>query len=187
MRAQGYNRVGVLRMNTEPVLKPLYSREDIAAAVEKLANEIRRDYLGKRLVIVGILKGSFMFIADLIRQLNIPVEVEFVVLSSYGEGTESSGNIRMVKGLSTDIKGRDVLVVEDIIDSGYTINFLLDYLRRHRPASFKLCVLLDKRERRKVPVVIDYRGFTVPNKFVVGYGIDWDEKFRYLPDIRYID
>jgi len=174
-------------MSTEPVPKLLYSRDEIAEAIKRLAGEIRRDYESKHPVIVGILKGSFMFIADLIRELGMPVEVEFVVLSSYGSGTESSGRIRMAKGLSTDIKGRHVLVVEDIIDSGYTIRFLLDYLRRQRPASFKLCVLLDKPERRKVPVAVDYRGFMVPNKFVVGYGIDWDEKFRYLPDIRYID
>jgi len=165
----------------------LYTREQIAEAVKRLAAEIRRDYQDKNPVIIGILKGSFMFIADLVRELAVPVEVEFVVLSSYGSGTESTGKIRMAKGVHTDIRGRHVLVVEDIIDSGHTINYLLNYLRQRRPASLKLCALLDKELRRKVPVIIDYRGFRVPNRFVVGYGIDYDEKYRYLPEIRYIE
>jgi len=174
-----------MTVEKEPVV--LYTREQVIEAVSRLASEIKRDYRGKNPVIIGILKGSFMFIADLIRELAMPVEVEFVVLSSYGSGTESSGKVRMAKGIHTDIKGRHVLVAEDIIDSGYTITYLLDYLRQRRPASLKLCVLLDKEPRRKVPVIIDYRGFRVPNKFVVGYGIDYDEKYRYLPDIRYIE
>ncbi len=174
-------------MTTEPELKILHTREEIAETVKRLASEIKRDYQGNKLLVVGILKGSFMFIADLIRQLDMPVEVEFVILSSYGSGTETSGKVRMSKGLHTDTRGRHVLVVEDIIDTGFTISFLLDYLRRHRPVSFKLCVLADKPSRRKVPVKIDYRGFTVTNKFIVGYGIDWDEKYRYLPDLCYIE
>jgi len=161
----------------------LFTRDEIEATVKKLAAEIRKDYQGKCPLLIGILKGSFVFMADLIRLLNFPLEVEFITLSSYGRGRESSGKIRLVKGLRSPIKGRDVLVIEDIVDTGLTISFLLDYLRKKKPASLKLCALTDKPSRRQIPVNIDYLGFTVPNKFIVGYGIDWDEKFRYLPDI----
>jgi len=133
--------------------------------------------------LIGVLKGSFMFMADLIRLLDFPLEVEFIRLSSYGGGRESSGKIKVVRGLHSEVKGRNVLVIEDIVDTGLTISFLLDYLRRKNPASLKLCTLTDKPSRRQTPVTIDYLGFTVPSKFVVGYGLDWDEKFRYLPDI----
>ena len=124
-----------------------------------------------------------MFMADLIRLLDFPLEVEFIRLSSYGSGWESSGKIKVVQGLRSSIKGRDVLIIEDIVDTGLTISFLLDYLRKRKPVSLKLCALTDKPSRRQAPVTIDYLGFTVPNKFIVGYGIDWDEQFRNLPDI----
>ena len=124
-----------------------------------------------------------MFMGGLIRQLYFRLEVEFVRLSSYGRCKESSSKIKLVQGLSSDVKGRDVLVVEDIVDSGLTTAFLLDYLRQKGPTSLKLCALTDKPSRRQVPVTIDYLGFTVPDKFIVGYGLDWDEKFRNLPDI----
>jgi len=113
--------------------------------------------------------------------------VDFIRLSSYGSGRESSGKIKVVRGLSTPVKGRDVLVIEDIVDTGLTVAFLLDYLRKKRPSSLKLCALTDKPSRRRVPLAIDYLGFTVPNKFLVGYGLDWDEKFRNLPDICVIE
>jgi hypoxanthine phosphoribosyltransferase len=170
-------------MAFHPQLKILISRDEIAKAVDKLACEIKRDYQGKQPLLIGILKGSFVFMADLIRQLDLPLELEFIRLSSYGAARESSGKVRLVQGLKTPIKGRDVLVVEDIVDTGITTSFLLDYLRKKKPASLKLCALTDKPSRHKVPVPIDYLGFTVPNKFIVGYGIDFDEKFRYLPDI----
>ena len=170
-----------------PQTKVLFTRDEIQRVVNRLALEIRSDYTGKRLLVVGILKGSFVFMADLIRQLALPVEVEFVRLSSYGAGKETSGEVRMVQGLEIAIEGRDVLVVEDIVDTGLSISLLLNYLREKRPASLKLCSLADKPSRRKVPVTIDYLGFTVPGKFIVGYGIDFDEKFRYLPDICFID
>lgn len=170
-----------------PNLVCFKSRQEIAETVRGLASEIRRDYAGKPLLVVGILKGSFIFIADLIRELGIPVEVEFVILSSYGHGTKSPGKVKMEKGLQTDIKGKHVLVVEDIVDSGHSINFIMDYLRGLRPLSYKLCVLADKPSRREIPVMIDYTGFTVPNNFIVGYGIDWDEQYRALPDICYIE
>ena len=170
-------------MVLQPQLKILINRDKIAEAVARLAGEIKRDYQGKQPLLIGILKGSFVFMADLIRRLDLPLEVEFIKLSSYGSARESSGKVRVVQGLQTRITGRDVLVVEDIVDTGITISFLLDYLRKKKPASLKLCALTDKPSRRKVPVSIDYLGFTVPDKFIVGYGIDCDEKFRNLPHI----
>ncbi|MFO7996166.1 MAG: hypoxanthine phosphoribosyltransferase [Dehalococcoidia bacterium] len=167
----------------QPQLKLIVTRDEIARAVERLAREIERDYQGKQPLVLGVLKGSFMFVADLIRQLDLPLELEFVKLSSYGATQESSGRVKLVQGLRTPIRGRDVLVVEDIVDTGITTRFLLDYLKKKRPASLKLCSLTDKPSRRRVPVCIDYLGFTLPNRFIVGYGIDCDEKFRNLPDI----
>jgi hypoxanthine phosphoribosyltransferase len=167
----------------QPQLKILISRDEIAKAVARLAREIKRDYQGKQPLLIGVLKGSFMFMADLIRRLDLPLEVEFIKLSSYGSARESSGKVKVVQGLKTHIKGRDVLVVEDIVDTGITTSFLLDYLKKKSPASLKLCALTDKPSRHKVPVSIGYLGFTVPNKFIVGYGLDCDERFRNLPDI----
>jgi len=165
----------------------LFSEDEIKQAVARLATEIRQDYQGKQPLLIGVLEGSFVFMADLIRQLELPVEVDFVKLSSYGAGKETSGKVKVVQGLKTPIKERDVLVVEDIVDTGLTLSFLLDYLRKKKPASLRLCALTDKPSRRQVPVTINYLGFTVPDKFIVGYGIDWNEKFRYLPDICFID
>jgi len=165
----------------------LITQDKIKQAVAKLASEVSRDYQGKQPLLIGILKGSFVFMADLIRELDLPVEVDFVKLSSYGAGTETSGKVKVVQGLNTKIKGRDVLVVEDIVDTGLTVSFLMDYLKKKRPASLRLCVLTDKPSRHQVPVNIDYLGFNVPNKFIVGYGIDWNEKFRHLQDICYLD
>jgi hypoxanthine phosphoribosyltransferase len=167
----------------QPQLEILISRDEIAKAVNRLAREIKRDYQGKQPLLIGVLKGSFVFMADLIRRLDLPLELDFVRLSSYGAARESSGNVRVVQRLKTPVKGRDVLVVEDIVDTGITTSFLLDYLRKRNPASLKLCALTDKPSRHKVPVSIDYLGFIVPDKFIVGYGIDFDEKFRYLPHI----
>ena len=161
----------------------LFSRNEIEATVKKLAAEIRKDYQDKCPLVIGILKGSCVFIADLVRLLDFPLEVEFVRLSSYGRGKESSGKIKVVQGLCSQVRGREVLVIEDIVDTGHTVAFLLDYLRKRKPASLKLCALADKPSRRRVPVTIDYLGFTVPDKFLVGYGLDCDEKFRNLPDI----
>jgi hypoxanthine phosphoribosyltransferase len=165
----------------------LITQDEIKQAVAKLASEISRDYQEKQPLLIGILKGSFVFMADLVRELDLPVEVDFVKLSSYGAGTETSGKVKVVQGLNTKIKGRDVLVVEDIVDTGLTVSFLMAYLKKKRPASLRLCVLTDKPSRHQVPVTIDYLGFNVPNKFIVGYGIDWNEKFRYLRDICYLD
>ena len=170
-------------MSSQSNPKILFSRQEIEATVRKLAAEIRKDYQGKSPLLVGILKGSFMFMADLIRLLDFPLEVDFIRLSSYGRGRESSGKVKVVQDLSSQVRGREVLVIEDIVDTGITISFLLDYLRKKKPASLRLCALTDKPSRRRVPVTIDYLGFTVPDKFLVGYGLDWDEKFRNLPDI----
>ena len=172
-------------MSTGIERKPtvLISQAQVREAVRKLAAQIRQDYKGEQLVLVGILKGSFVFMADLVRELKIPVQVDFVKLSSYGCGTESSGEIKLRQRLGTRIRGANVVIVEDIIDTGLTVNFLLDYLKKKGPRSVKVCALLDKPARRKIEVPVDYLGYTVPNKFVVGYGLDFDEKFRNLPFI----
>ncbi len=174
-------------MSSQPDPRILFSRQEIEATVRKLAAEIRQNYQGKNPLLIGILKGSFMFMADLIRLLDFPLEVEFIRLSSYGRGKESLGKVKVVQGLRSQVRGREVLVIEDIVDTGLTIAFLLDYLRKKRPASLKLCALTDKPSRRQTPVTIDYLGFTVPDKFLVGYGLDWDEKFRNLPDICFVE
>ncbi|MFC1932021.1 hypoxanthine phosphoribosyltransferase [Chloroflexota bacterium] len=170
-------------MSSQPKYQILFGKQEIEATVGRLAAEIRKDYQDKCPLVIGILKGSFVFMADLVRLLNFPLEVEFVRLSSYGRGKESSGKIKVVQGLHSQVRGREVLVIEDIVDTGLTVAFLLNYLRRKKPASLKLCALTDKPSRRQIPVTIDYLGFTVPDKFLVGYGLDWDEKFRNLPDI----
>ena len=165
----------------------LISRHDIRKTVERLATEINIDYYGKNPLLIGALKGAFIFLADLVRFLDISVELEFIQVSSYGSNTESSGNIELIRGLQTSVKGRDVLVIEDIIDSGHSLAFILDYLKKYEPLSLKLCTLLNKASRRKIEVPIDYVGLTVPDCFLVGYGLDWDEKYRCLPDICIIE
>ncbi len=174
-------------MRPQNQLHILFSRREIAATVSRLASEIRQDYHEKYPLLIGILKGSFMFLADLIRHLDFPLEVDFIGLASYGKGTQTSGKIKVVQRLQSPIEGREVLVIEDIVDTGLTTAFCLDYLRREKPASLKLCALTDKPSRRQVPVTIDYLGFTVPNKFLVGYGLDLNQKFRNLPDICFIE
>ena len=164
-------------------IEVLISEHEIKEKVTELAAILKEEYQDKHPLIIGILKGSFVFMADLIRSMGIPVEIDFVQLSSYGAAKESSGQIKVGHRLKTPIKGRDVLVVEDIVDTGLTIRFLLDYLKRKRPASLKLCALFDKPSRRVVDVPIDYLGFTIPDAFVVGYGLDWNERFRYLRDL----
>jgi hypoxanthine phosphoribosyltransferase len=161
----------------------LIPREEVASIVARLAGKVSRDYRDKNPLLVGILKGSFVFLADLVRRLDFPLEVDFVRLSSYGSATESSGRIRVEQGLRSKVRSRHVLVVEDIVDTGATVAFLLDYLQKKKPASLKLCALLDKPSRRRAQVTIDYLGMAVPDKFIVGYGIDYAEKFRNLPDI----
>jgi len=168
---------------TQANLSVLISRGEIARRVGELAAQISKDYQDRPLVLVGVLKGAFVFLSDLARAMDTPVEMDFVRLASYGHDTNSSGKVRVLQRLHSSVKGKDVLIVEDIVDTGLTTSWLVDYLKKKGPASVKLCALLDKVERRKVSVAVDYRGFVVPNKFVVGYGTDWDEKFRHLPDI----
>jgi hypoxanthine phosphoribosyltransferase len=170
-------------MVSQPELKILISRDEIAQTVDRLAYEIERDYRNKRPLLIGVLKGSFVFMADLIRRLDLPLELDFVRLSSYGADCKSSGKVRIVHGIKTSLKGRDVLVVEDIVDTGTTTYFLLEYLKRKKPTSLRLCALTDKPSRRRVPVPVRYVGFTVPDKFLVGYGLDRDQRFRNLPHI----
>ncbi len=165
----------------------LFTSAEIASTVERLAAEISRDYRDDNPLFIGILKGSFVFMADLVRRLDFPLELDFIRLSSYGSGRETSGAVRVVQGLRSTVKGRHVLVVEDIVDTGITVAFLLDYLKKKRPASLRLCTLLDKPSRRRVPIEIDCLGNTVPDKFIVGYGIDYDEKYRNLPDIYFLE
>jgi hypoxanthine phosphoribosyltransferase len=165
-------------------LKILISRKEIAEAVNRLARQIERDYQGKQPLFIGVLKGSFVFMADLVRQIDLPLELDFVRLASYGADKESSGTVKVVQWPQMPISNRDVLVVEDIVDTGVTTSFLLDYLKKKKPASLKLCALTDKPSRRRVTVPIDYLGLTVPNKFIVGYGLDCDERCRNLPDIH---
>lgn len=161
----------------------LFSREIIQRRVGELAAQISRDYQGRELLVVGILKGAFIFMADLVRALDVPSSVDFVRLASYGEGQVSSGTVRLTKDLESQVAGRELLVVEDILDTGLTLSRLTEILRERNPASLKVCVFLDKRERRTVPFSADYVGFTIPDAFVVGYGLDLDEKYRYLPDV----
>ncbi len=170
-------------MSFQPKLHILLTKQKIEEAVNKLAAEVSNDYQTKHPLLIGVLKGSFIFMADLIRRLDFPLEVDFIGVSSYGQNRQSSGRIKVVQGLRSEVRDKDILIIEDIVDTGLTTAFLLDYLRKKGPASLKLCVLTDKPSRRQVPITIDYLGFTLPDKFIVGYGLDWDEKFRNLPDI----
>ena len=161
----------------------LFSRERIGNRVVELAGQISRDYEGRELLLVGILKGAFIFMADLIRGISVPCQVDFVRLASYGGGSQSSGEVRITKDLETPIEGRDVLIVEDIVDTGLTLSCLVKVLRERGPASLRVCAFLDKKERRQVPFEADYVGFSIPDAFVVGYGLDYNENFRFLPDV----
>lgn len=167
-------------------LRVLLGRHQIEAKIGELAAAIERDYRDKNPLLIGVLKGSFIFLADLVRALNLPLEIEFVRLSSY-VGRDTSGRVEVVQDVRTPIEGRHVLVVEDIVDTGLSLNFLLEHFRRRNPASLKLCALLDKPSHRRVPLSIDYLGFTIPDRFVVGYGLDYDERFRHLPNICYLE
>jgi hypoxanthine phosphoribosyltransferase len=170
-------------MNTKTELKVLVGRRKIAAIVKRLAEEIRHDYEGQNPLVVGILKGSFVFLADLVRAVDMPLQVDFVKLTSYGNAQKSSGRVTVLLDLNCQLEGRHVLVVEDIVDSGLTTSFICDYLRQKGSASVKLCTFSSKPSRRQVDIKIDYLGLEVPDKFLVGYGLDCAEKYRYLPDL----
>ena len=167
--------------------KPIITQADMHNRIRELGSRISEDYEGKALTLVGVLKGAFAFYADLVRAIHLPLIVDFLVVSSYGAKSKTSGRVKIISDLTTDIKGRDVLLIEDIVDSGMTLNFLKKKLMARHPQSLKVCALLDKPERRKADVVLDYVGFAIPNKYVVGYGLDYQNKYRNLPYIAVLD
>ena len=168
-------------MSAQP--KVLISRRKIQKRVKELGREISQDFQGEKLVLVGVLKGAFVFLADLLREITVPVEVDFIQVASYGASKTSSGVIKIKKDMDLPVVGKQVLLIEDIIDYGYTLDYLLKFLKVKKPKSIRVCALLDKPSRRKVEVPIAYKGFTVPNKFVVGYGLDFAEKLRNLDEV----
>ncbi|WP_092924053.1 hypoxanthine phosphoribosyltransferase [Romboutsia hominis] len=165
------------------ITEVLLTEEQIAKKVEEIAKQIEKDFKGEELLVVGILKGASVFVSDLIRKIDLDVNIDFMSVSSYGKSTESSGVVKILKDLDVNIEGKNVLVVEDIIDSGLTLSKLVDVLETRNPKTLKLCTLLDKPERRKANIPVDYVGFTIEDNFIVGYGIDWAEKYRNLPYI----
>lgn len=167
----------------EDVLKVLLSEEKIAAKVKELGETISRDYKGKSLMLVTVLKGAVVFLADLMRTIDIHAEIDFMVVSSYGAGVKSSGVVKIIKDLDVPLEGKDILIVEDILDSGLTLSYIKELLTGRSPSSIKIVTLLDKPTRRKVNLTADYIGFDVPDEFVIGYGLDFDEKYRNLPYI----
>ena len=170
-------------MMQDDILKVLISEEQLQSRVRELGRQISADYAGKAPLFISILRGSYIFMADLTRQVDTFCGVDFMSVSSYGSGTSSSGQVRIVKDLADSIEGRDIIVVEDILDSGNTLHYLFQILQARHPASIKLAVLLDQPSRRTKPIVADYVGFEVPDAFVVGYGLDYDERYRNLPYI----
>jgi hypoxanthine phosphoribosyltransferase len=165
----------------------LIEEETLAARVAELGAEVSADYHGRDLLLIGVLKGAVFFMADLMRHLTVPCEVDFMAISSYGDATDSSGIVRILKDLDINIEGRDVLVVEDIIDSGLTLSYLIRNLESREPASLEVCALLTKPSRREIDVPVRYVGFEIPNKFVVGYGLDFAERYRNLPYVGVLD
>ncbi|HMM22186.1 MAG TPA: hypoxanthine phosphoribosyltransferase [Selenomonadales bacterium] len=167
----------------EDIKEVLVSTEAIATRVKELGEAISADYAGKDILMIGVLRGAVIFMADLARAISRPVALDFIAVSSYGASTHSSGVVRILKDLDEDVEGKHLLIVEDIIDSGLTLKYLVENLKSRKPASIKICTLLSKPSRRKVDVPVDYNGFTIPDQFVVGYGLDYAEKYRNLPFI----
>ncbi len=165
----------------EDVERVLISAEELDAKVSELAERISRDYAGKTVLVITLLKGGVMFAVDLMRKLTVPVEIDFMSVSSYGASSKSSGIVKVEKDLDNSIKGKDVLLVEDIIDSGLTLNYVRELLLGREPASLRICTILDKPSRRKTEVKVDYTGFEIPDEFVIGYGLDYAQKHRNLP------
>lgn len=163
------------------VKEVLYSENDLALRVKELAEAIQSDYQDKELLVIGVLKGANIFMGDLIRKINLPIQIDFIAASSYGTSTESSGVVKIVKDLDYSIEGKHVLIVEDIIDSGLTLKYLEENFMSRKPASLEICTLLDKPERRKANISVKYVGYEIPDEFIVGYGIDYAEKYRNLP------
>jgi len=165
----------------QDVERVLYTEEELKQRVMELAAQIEKDYDGKEVVLASVLRGSYIFMADLTRAIDLPMTVDFMVVSSYGSGTSSSGQVEIRKDLSDSIEGKDLLIVEDILDSGNTLYYLMDVLQVRKPASIQICTLMDKPDRRAKPITARYTGFTIPDAFVVGYGLDYNEKYRNLP------
>lgn len=165
----------------DDIKEVLVSEEQLKAKIAELGAQISKDYEGKNLVLVSILKGSVVFMADLMRAVSIPCSIDFMVVSSYGSSTVTSGLVKIIKDLDDDLSGKDVLIVEDILDTGVTLSNLVPMLKLRNPSSVKICTILDKPSRRKADIQPDYEGFQVPDEFVVGYGLDYDEKYRNLP------
>jgi len=165
----------------EDIKSILISEEEIAKRVKELGKQLAEDYKGKELLVVGILKGCMLFLSDLVRTIDLPLTLDFMVVSSYGATTKSSGVVRIVKDLEREIEGKDVLIVEDIVDTGLTLSYLVENFKARNPKSVKVCSLLDKPDRRKAQVEIQYIGFKIPDEFVVGYGLDYGENYRNLP------
>ncbi len=161
----------------------LVTDEEIELKVKELGEQINKDYEGRNLMLVGILKGAVIFMSDLARSIEMPVEMDFMAVSSYGDSSTSTGVVRLLKDLDSSIEGKDILIVEDIIDTGLTLSYLIDNLNKRGAESVKVCTLLDKPDRRKIEVPVAYRGFVIPDEFVVGYGIDYAQKYRNLPYI----
>jgi hypoxanthine phosphoribosyltransferase len=169
------------------VSEVLIDEDVLQRRIAELGSEISSDYAGRDLLLVGVLKGAVFFLADLMRQLTVPCEIDFMAISSYGASTDSSGVVRILKDLDINIEGRHVLVVEDIIDSGLTLSYLMRNLEAREPASLEVCALLTKPERREIDVPVRYTGFEIPNRFVIGYGLDFDERYRNLPYVAVFD
>ena len=167
--------------------RPIVTQEEMRARIRELGKQITTDYTGKDLVLVGVLKGAYAFYADLARAIRIPMRVDFLMATSHGEGTKTSGKVKVVTELTEDIRGKEVLLVEDIVDSGLTLQYLIKTLAKKKPRSIKVCALLSKPERRTIDVSIDYVGFKIPNKYVVGYGLDYQQKYRNLPYLAVLD
>jgi len=165
----------------------LVQRDELAHRVRELGAEISADYEGRDLLLVGVLKGAFLFLSDLMRVLTVPCEVDFMAVASYGDSTSTSGVVRILKDLDAPIQGREVLIVEDIVDSGLTLSYLLRMLQAREPKSVEVCALLTKPERRKVDLPIRYTGFEIPDRFAIGYGLDHDERFRELPYVAVLE
>ena len=170
-----------IRQLRDDIEKVLVTEEEIRQKVAELGEQITRDYRGKNLLMVSVLKGSVIFMADLMRAVDLPCTIDFMCVSSYGSGTSSSGVVKIIKDLDGDLSGKDVLIVEDILDTGVTLSNLVPMLKMRNPNSVKICTILDKPSRRKANIQPDYEGFQVPDEFVVGYGLDYDEKYRNLP------
>jgi len=167
--------------------RPIVTQEDMRRRIEELGRQIASDYAGKELILVGILKGAFAFYADLARAIRAPLRVDFLIVASYGSKAKTSGKVKMATDLTEDIKGRDVLLVEDIVDSGLTVQYLVKTLSKRKPRSIKVCALLSKPERRHIAVKVDYVGFEISNKYVVGYGLDYQQQYRNLPYLAVLD